>query len=216
MKYAIYLSLLSLVASTASVIPSSLLASAQSNQPQTNKSTNGHSLIDPALKKFLKSTGIKIAIPQYVPKGFRVATIKTEPCPDNVPVDAKGVCRFRPSYAVLYRNAQNHCFAVSAIGGGIGGPDGRYNRRVSTKILGMVDINVGTATDAPSEPMTEAIANTPQKHLWVFPAGNSPYYQVATISGKNNWISSSFPCTTKAYMTPKEFTKIVQSLEWLP
>ncbi len=213
MKYVVCLSL---VLSIASVIPSVLPASAQSNQTQANKSTNGHSLIDPALKKFLKSINIKIAIPQYVPKGFRVAKVKTEPCPDNVPVDAKGVCRFRPSYAVLYRNAQNQCFAVSAIGGGIGGPDGRYTRRVNTKILGMVDINVDTATDAPSEPMTEAIANTPQKHLWTFPAGDSPYYQVSTIEGKDNWISSTIPCSSRAYMTPKEFTKIVQSLEWLP
>ena len=205
MKPINYLSLSALVASF--VIPS---------YAQANPVNNGHSLITPSLQKSLKSLGIKIAIPQYVPKGFRVATIKTEPCPAGTPVNANGVCRFRPSYAVLYRNAQNHCFAVNAIGGGIGGPNGRYTRAVNTKILGMVDVNVDTSNGAASQSITTAIANTPQKHLWTFPAGNSPYYQVTTIEGKANWISSTITCSTRAYMTPKEFTKIVQSLEWLP
>ena len=197
---------LSLVVGIASLIPSALPAYAQS----------GHSLLSASQKASLKSLGIKVAIPRYVPQGFRVVAIKTDPCPAGARVGANGVCRFRPNYAVLYRNAQNHCFAVDAIGGGIGGPNGRYTRAVNTKILGMVDVNIDTSNGAMSKPITAAIANSPQKRLWTFPAGKSPFYAVATLEGKANRISSTITCSTEAHMTPNEFTKIVQSLDWLP
>lgn len=212
LKYTICLSL---VASIASFIPSALSVDAQTNQSQA-RTASGHSLLSTSQKESLKSLGIKIAIPRYVPQGFRVVTIKTEPCRASERADANGVCRFRPSYAVLYRNAQNHCFVVDAIGGGIGGPDGRYTRAVNTKILGMVDVNIDTSNGAMSEPITTAIANTPQKRLWTFPAGKAPFYAVGTLEGKANRISSTITCSTEAHMTPNEFTKIVQSLDWLP
>ncbi len=197
MKYNICLSL---IVSIASLIPSALPADAQS----------GPSLLSTSQKASLKSLGIKIAIPRYVPQGFRVVTIKTEPCSAGTPVDANGVCRFRPSYAVLYRNAQNHCFAVNAIGGGIGGPSGRYTREVNTKLLGKVDVNVGTGS---GEPMTAAIANTPNENVWTFPAGKSPFYSVGTTI--DNRTRSTTTCSKEAFMTPNELIKIVQSLEWL-
>ncbi|MFM7601320.1 MAG: hypothetical protein ACKO7R_09005 [Pseudanabaena sp.] len=97
MKYTICLSL---AVSITSLITSTLPAHAQT----------GHSLLSDSQKASLKSLGIKVAIPKYVPQGFRVATIRTEPCRDGERADANGVCRFRPGYTVLYRNAQNHCF----------------------------------------------------------------------------------------------------------
>ena len=106
MKYTICLSL---VVGIASLIPSALPVQAQSSQLSASQ------------QKSLKSLGIKIAIPRYVPQGFRVVTVKTEPCRAGSSVNANGVCRFRPDYTVVYGNAQNHCFAVNAIGGGIGG-----------------------------------------------------------------------------------------------
>jgi hypothetical protein len=202
-KYNIFLSLL---VSFVGLMPSALPAYAQS----------GHSLISARQKASLKSLGIKIAIPRYVPLGFRVVTIKTEPCRNGERVDVNGVCRFRPSYTVLYRNAQNHCFVVEAIGGGIGGPNGLYTRTVNTKILGEVDVNIDTSRGAVSAPITTAIANTPQRNLWTFPAGKSPFYQVATLEGKANRVSPTITCSTEAHMTPNEFTKVVQSLDWLP
>lgn len=174
---------------------------AKSPEPQSTATASGHSLLSASQLESLKSLGIKIAIPQYVPQGFEVAEIKTEPCRDGEQAGANGVCRFRPSYKVVYRNAQNHCFAVDAVGGGVGGPNGVYTRAVNTNILGKVDINVGISGSG--EPITDAIANAPQERLWTFPAGNSPFYSMNT-------------CGTEVYMTPNEFIKIVQSLEWLP
>jgi hypothetical protein len=114
---------------------------------------------------------------------------------------------------VLYRNAQDQCFAVEATGGGIGGPTGRYSRTVNTKLLGKVDVNIDTGM---SEPITEAIAKTPQNNLWSFPAGKSPFYSLRTIdSDAANRINAAIICSDTAYMTPNEFIKIVQSLDWL-
>jgi hypothetical protein len=115
---------------------------------------------------------------------------------------------------VLYRNAQDQCFAVEATGGGIGGPTGRYSRTVNTKLLGKVDVNIGNGN---GQPITEAIAKTPQNNLWSFPAGKSPFYSLRTIdSDAANRINAAIICSDTAYMTPNEFIKIVQSLEWLP
>lgn len=194
---------LSLAVSLTSLITSALPAHAQT----------GHNLLSTSQKASLKSLGIQIAIPKYVPQGFRVTAIRTEPCRAGDRRDANGVCRFGPEYTVLYRNSQNHCFVVNAVGGGIGGPSGQYTRAVNTRLLGSVDVNVGRGM---GEPITEAIANTPQALLWTFPAGNSPFYQVATRQGRGDRIESTATCSTRAFMTPNELTKIVQSLDWLP
>ncbi len=195
MKYTICLSL---VVGIASLIPSALPVQAQSSQLSASQ------------QKSLKSLGIKIAIPRYVPQGFRVVTVKTEPCRAGSSVNANGVCRFRPDYTVVYGNAQNHCFAVNAIGGGIGGPSGRYTRAVNTKLLGKVDVNIDTGS---GEPMSDAIANTPQENVWTFPAGKSPFYSVGTMI--DNRARSATTCSKEAFMTPNELIKIVQSLDWL-
>ncbi|WP_434686509.1 hypothetical protein [Pseudanabaena minima] len=194
---------LSLAVSLTSLLPAAFPAHAQS----------GHNLLSASQKASLKSLGIKVAIPKYVPQGFRVAAIRTEPCRAGDQRDANGVCRFGPDYTVLYRNSQNHCFVVRATGGGIGGPSGQYTRAVDTNLLGKVDVNVGIGM---GEPITEAIANTPQANLWTFPAGNSPFYAVATRQGRGDQIDSTATCSTRAHMTPNKFIKIVQSLEWLP
>jgi hypothetical protein len=197
MKYTLCLSL---VVSIATFVPTASSVHAQS----------GPSLLSASQQKSLKSLGIKIAIPQYVPQGFRVVSVKTEPCRAGSSVNANGVCRFGPNYTVVFGNAENHCFAVDATGGGLGGPDGRYTRKVNTKLLGKVDVNVGTGS---GETMTTAIANTPQEHVWTFPAGKSPFYSVGTTI--DNRIRSTTTCSKEAFMTPNELIKIVQSLEWV-
>jgi len=197
MKYTLCLSL---VVGIASFIPSALPAHAQ----------NGGNLLSASQQRSLKSLGIKIAIPQYVPQGFRVVSVKTEPCRRGDRIDANGVCRFGPDYTVVYGNARNHCFAVSAIGGGLGGPSGRYTREVNSKILGKVDVNVGMGS---GERMTAAIANTPNENVWTFPAGKSPFYSVGTTI--DNRARAATTCNKAAFMTPNELIKIVQSLEFL-
>jgi hypothetical protein len=201
---------LSLVVSIATSIPSGLTVHAQGIASPA-KTASGTSLLSASQQRSLKSLGIKIAVPRYVPMGFRVVAVTTEPCRPGSTVDANGVCRFGPEYTVVYGNARNNCFVVSGTGGGIGGPGGRFTRAVNTKLLGRVDVNVGTGNAAP---MTAAIANTPQENVWTFPAGTSPFYSVGTMV--DNRARSLTTCSQGAYMTPNELIKIVQSLEWLP
>jgi hypothetical protein len=75
-----------------------------------------------------------------------------------------------------------------------------------------VNIDIGNGM-----PMTEAIAKTPQKYVWSFPAGESPFYSVRTIDSKaTNLTNAAIICGDTAFMRPNEFIKIVQSLELLP
>ena len=173
----------------------------KSPEPKPSATANGHSLLSASNQESLKSLGMKVAVPQYVPQGFQTAEIKTKPCTAS----DKKFCRSDPQYEVKYRNGENHCFSVSAVSGGVGGPDGgRYNRAVDTKLFGKVNVAVDMRNrDRIMEPMTEDIANTPQKDISILPAGNSPFYFVNT-------------CSEAAFMTPNEFIKIVQSLEFLP
>ncbi len=206
MKYTTCLSLFSLFSLTASL--------AAPVYAQSNSSTsNGHSLVNSSFRTKLKSLGIKVALPKYVPQGFWMAAVRTEPCPAGASVNANGVCRFGPDYTVIYRNRQNHCFTVSATGGGLGGPGGRYSRAVNTRLLGKVDVNIDTGM---GEPITQAIARTPQKNVWSFPAGKSPFYSMRTIDSKAaSLINAAIICGDTAHMTPNEFIKVVQSLEFL-
>lgn len=57
----------------------------------------------------LQSTRLKIAVPAYVPAGFRVSNVYVawEDTPDV-------------SYAILYEGPQQGCFIIEAAGGGIG------------------------------------------------------------------------------------------------
>jgi hypothetical protein len=173
----------------------------KSPEPKPLVTASGHSLLSASNQESLKSLGMKVAIPQYVPQGFQTADIKTKPCTAS----DKKFCRSDPQYEVKYRNGENHCFSVSAVSGGVGGPDGgRYNRAIDTKLFGKVNVAVDMRNrDRIMEPMTEDIANTPQKDISILPAGNSPFYLVNT-------------CSEAAFMTPNEFIKIVQSLEFLP
>ncbi|MCU0545563.1 MAG: hypothetical protein MUE44_25900 [Oscillatoriaceae cyanobacterium Prado104] len=90
----------SMQSATAEISPNSrqLLANTQLSQTQINQ---------------LKSLGVKIAIPSYIPAGFQVASVQVKPCPS-------GIRRFCPDYAIIYRNSNNSCFAIESTGGGIG------------------------------------------------------------------------------------------------
>ena len=202
MKSTTCLSLLSLLSLTASLAA-----------PVHAQSNNGHA-IDSSFRRSLKSLGIEIALPKYVPQGFLVGTIKTKPCRAGASVEANGVCRFGPDYTVLYHNPQkNQCFAVEATGGGLGGPGYRYVRPVRTKLLGKVDVMIGNGNE---RPITAAIADTPQQ-LRTDYAGKSPFYAMRTIDSEAvKRISSRITCNDTAFMTPNEFIKVVQSLEFLP
>lgn len=164
-------------------------------------------LLTTAQSRSLQSLGIKIAVPSYVPQGFTVANVKTEPCLAQSPRTANGVCRFGPTYHILYRNPQRTCFEISAIGGGLGGPDPEFVLPVETKLLGSTTLGFGKVPGDGKQPSAKQLT-LPQSQIWSWPAGNSPYYQIATVENRAG-------CGKNLSLTPLEVKKILQSLTWL-
>ena len=155
----------------------------------------------------LKSLGIKIAVPSYVPRGFTVAHVKTAPCPAKAQRTATGVCRFGPTYNILYRNPQRTCFEISAVGGGLGGPDPEFVVPVETKLLGSTTLGFGKVPGDGKKPSAKQLT-LPQPQIWSWPAGNSPYYQISTVENRDG-------CGQNLSLTPLEVKKILQSFTWL-
>lgn len=155
----------------------------------------------------LKALGIKVAVPTYVPSGFKVVSVKTEPCPANAQRTKTGVCRFGPTYRILYRNPQRTCFAIDEVGGGLGGPDPEFVLPVEVKLLGKTSLGFGI-TPGMGKPATAKQLAIPQKNIWSWPAGSSPYYQISTVENREG-------CGANSSLTPLEVKKILQSLTWL-
>lgn len=73
-----------------------------------------HGLKAEQLQK-LRSLGIKVMVPGYVPKGFTVYSVYTTINPGKGPGSG-------PSYTIAYTGTDAKMFAIEAVSGGIGGP----------------------------------------------------------------------------------------------
>jgi hypothetical protein len=140
----------------------------------------------------LKSLGIKVVIPRYIPQGFQVAKIKTEPC------RSKDACRVgQPSYTITYRSPQKVCFDIEGTSGGLGGPELEDAIPVKSKLFGSTQVgsfNMREGSHLSSDWLTVSS-----------PSGSS--YRLYSRESKPNG------CTSK--IMPQEAVKVVQSLEWL-
>lgn len=100
----------------------------------------------------LKSLDRKIAVPAYVPPGFKVTDVQIESCGDQ-----GSSCRFGPSYAIVYRGENNSCFAIEATGGGVGGPVLEFELPINSPTFGKSQLYYGrfdrgmtTGNDSPT------------------------------------------------------------------
>ncbi len=156
----------------------------------------------------LKSLGISIAVPSYIPQGYTV---------DKVTIrDASNDWR---GYSILYSNSERTCFYISGNinprGASIYEEPFKYSFPVVTRLLGETPILFGDV-DNP-----EAIGQVPSPQQL-----NSP--QSLMISGFElkiaNGISVEYDvgteteedgCSANRSLTPLEMEKILQSLTWL-
>lgn len=159
----------------------------------------------------LKALGIAIAVPTYVPKGFEVSEITTQFCRSYQSRDAKLGCKSVRGYQVLYRNLAGACFAVYGhFTAGIGGGAGEFAFPVKTALLGETAIGFGKSNYDEKKPSDQQL-NSPQPNLSSFPAykpGTSIVYGMNVVENLND-------CGVNQSITPLEFKKILQSLEWL-
>lgn len=163
-----------------------LLANAQLSDRQTNQ---------------LKSLGVKVAIPSYVPAGFKVASVQVKPCPS-------GVRRFCPNYAIIYRNPNNSCFAIESTGGGIGDmPSAGLERDypVNNSILGKGAVLKYRKNDRLSGP---TLIGT-----WM---GKGPFYRF-TGAGSRLFLDTAPPeLSNCSDISAQEAVRVWESLRYLP
>jgi hypothetical protein len=137
----------------------------------------------------LKSLGMRIIVPGYVPQGFQVIGITTEPC-------SPSGCRVgRPNYSIIYRSPRKACFEIEGTSGGLGGPGLERVVPVRSKLFGSTEVGFYRNNHLSSD--------------WVSLSPSSgPYYRLYSRG------ESPRGCATR--ITPDEAVQIVKSLEWLP
>ncbi|MGL5195898.1 MAG: hypothetical protein ACRC8Y_20120 [Chroococcales cyanobacterium] len=154
----------------------------------------------------LAALNIPVAVPTYLPNGFSLSQIKVNYCPPNV--SQGGECRNGSSYQIIYRNSENTCILVEAIGGGLGGPDSQFHYATQTDLLGEVDIRFGDNSGERRTPTQEQLT-VPQPNLYNFPeaaqSASSPFYGVRVEENR-------YLCDQNRSISPLEFERVLQSL----
>jgi len=147
----------------------------------------------------LNALGVKVAVPGYIPKGFRVVNVTTQ-CPG----ETLKTCRPGPSYDIVFRSPAGTCFVIEGTSGGIGDGNLEQTVTVKSKLFGPIKIGLNNSrypkrSDAKIDPIfTEWLTQSPR---------SGPFYHF--YSGE------PYPagCTSKVPFN--EAVKIVESLKWL-
>ena len=163
-----------------------LLANAQLSEKQTNQ---------------LKSLGVNIAIPSYIPPGFQVASVLIKPCPS-------GVRRFCPDYAIIYRNSNNSCFAINSTGGGVGDlppVDLEQKYPVNNPILGKSVVLKYPKSRVPSG--LTLIGS------WM---GKGPFYRFTGAGSRLVIGTAVTELSNCSDISPQEAVRVSESLRYLP
>jgi hypothetical protein len=76
-----------------------------------------------------RGTDVKVAIPTYIPSGFKIERFKVQTDPPS------------PSYQIAYKNKSNHCFFIMGGTGGFGdAPHVSINVEVFSPIFGVITL----------------------------------------------------------------------------
>lgn len=189
--------LIKLAAILACLILATACSSTQSPQNKSPSSTSQLSTqltsqFTPEQIEQLKSIGIKIAVPAYVPDGFRV--YKVEAWKDD-----EG---WGPSYLITYRGPDNACFFIDASSGGIGDfiPEDPNDPGIpiNSPIFGRARLY--------TKPFgSDWLSETP---------GEAPVYSFSTSMGTER-TPSNCKRANLIDLSPPEAVKIVESLQYL-
>ncbi|MFB2920237.1 MULTISPECIES: hypothetical protein [Aerosakkonema] len=196
-----------------SIVPLPILA--QSEVYLTQRSQNQAQLpanarLTQAQIRQLRSLGIRIVVPSYVPRGFRIASVRAELQPSCPP-------RFRSQctqYAIIYRNSANYCFAIESVGDGIGDAVERENHiTVDTRILGRTTLYYGRYQDP------EMRQTFPESDLYMEWVGSGPFYRFTgaglvrqTYYGER---LSQPVAQCRHNISPQEAAKVIRSFSFL-
>ncbi|MEH2160341.1 MAG: hypothetical protein V7K38_04680 [Nostoc sp.] len=147
--------------------------------------------LTPTQLKILRSLGLKVALPSYVPANFRADKVLVEAGRENV--DSL-------RYLVVYQNlSADKCFAIESASGGIGDlPSGSRSYPINSPIFGKSVLELGLYGNAKQPTLLSQ---------WLG-SQNGPFYRfvgtgvVPELSNCSN-------------LTPQEAVKVSQSIEYL-
>ncbi|HEY9737169.1 MAG TPA: hypothetical protein V6D06_12835 [Trichocoleus sp.] len=178
--------------------------------------TSSPGALPDAYQAALQTLGIDVLVPGTVPPGFTVSKLEVEPCPVDYPYREGEICRFGPAYRITYRDDNSTCFAIEAVGGGVGGAVPEYSFDVETALFGVVPIGFGQFGFQPGQPIgpsrqmpTLDQRQSPQANTMSGWMGTGPFYRVVTDLQNDN----VFPCFRS--ITPEAVGEIVTTLKWL-
>jgi hypothetical protein len=147
----------------------------------------------------LNALGIKVAVPGYIPKGFRVVNVTTQ-CPGGT----LKTCRQGPTYDIVFRSPAGICFVIEGTSGGIGDTFLEQPVTVKSELFGPIKIGLNNS----GSPIRSDANIIPIFTEWLTQSLRSgPVYRF--YSGE------PYPagCTSKVAFN--EAVKIVESLKWL-
>jgi hypothetical protein len=150
----------------------------------------------------LKSLNRKIAVPAYIPPGFKVADVQIKSCPDGI-----SSCRFGPSYAIVYQGENNSCFAIEATGGGVGGPVLEFELPINSPVFGKSQLYYGRF----DHEMREGNASPTIFSDWLGDVANNPNLLFVRFAGSG---ASQFVQNCNN-ISPEEAVKVTESLVFI-
>jgi hypothetical protein len=155
--------------------------------------------LTPEVTAELEALNIPVAIPTYLPEGFALVdheTGKSSPDPDG-----------GPDYWLVYRDVQNHCFAIEYASGGIGGPGLEKQLPINSPLFGSgYQLHYGSYDDP------ELRQQFPEPDLfsdWL--KGDQGFYRLAGAQ----LTMQTYDQAGCINLPPEEAVKIVESLTYL-
>jgi len=163
-----------------------------------NKAIQSVPQFSPEQIQQLRGVGIKIAVPTYIPQGFQVGSVR-----NTSDAHYKG-------YKILYRRADNTCFSIEAITGGIGDdPELEHYLSYRSQLFGDGKLGYGKYTDSnlrqefPQEEMTTG---------WM-PADN--FHTFYRFNGANWENANQVKAQCNKDITTTEAIRVIESLNYL-
>lgn len=146
----------------------------------------------------LRTVGIKIAVPRYVPPGFQIGSVR------NIS-DAhyKG-------YKIFYRRADNTCFSIEATTGGIGDdPELEHYSSFHSQLFGDGKLGYGRYTDST---LRQEFPQYEMTTGWM-PANN--FHTFYRFNGANWADAHPLKPQCNKDVTPTEAIRVIKSLNYL-
>lgn len=156
--------------------------------------------LSPDQMQQLEALGVEVVVPGVVPGGFSVADIQAHPASGSGPDGGS-------SYSIVYRDQENHCFAIEFASAGIGGmPEVEHQVPISPPLFSGQDYSLyyGQYVDPA---LRSQFAESELHTDWM--AGGEGFYRLIGAAYINSTLLPQAGCQD---ISPETAVGIVESL----